>query len=52
MSLLKVLGIAFLPADSISACDLLRAVKAKANSCKFLFDRSFFKYHSSAYFVH
>ena len=40
MTPLKIIDIAFLPADSISSCNLLLAVKNKA-ACKCLFDKSF-----------
>ena len=52
MSPLKVIDIVFLPSDSISACDLLLMVKAKATFAKIYLIKAFFKYHSLAYSVH
>ena len=45
---LKVIGISFLPADSISACDLLLTVKTRATFAKIHLIKVFFKYHSLA----
>ena len=52
MSPLKVIDIVFLPSDSISACDLLLMVKAKATFAKIYLIKAFFKYHSLAYSVY
>ena len=52
MSPLNVIVIAFLLADSISACDLLLTVKTKATFAKTHLIKVFFKYHSLAYSAH